>query len=297
VGDNFQARVALAFSPLDVYRASQLTEAAESDCARHELEEQLRDLFTAGVNQEMLQALRAQAAYLATHRAQWREIVTLADARLKAGVIMLFELHELRRYVWALERKLVTANTEIARLEAQAPKPQPPSAARDPLIENYLRRARELDRTLSHLRSLDAWGFKFSGGVIPTPGRPVDWYGIVEVGYGLGGIGRNQHEDEYLSARHAELTQATYELPARADQLRKLIATEIGNARLELDELGGELAAIANTRAGLENADVPQAEQARSMLIAEELLIESDRVYYNALLDALTRLREKNGKS
>jgi len=294
VGDNFQARVALTFSPLDLYRSGRLTSAADADCERHEIEQRVRELFADGLNLETLQALRAQAAYLEAHRAEWRNTMIRADARLKAGLIMVYELHELRRFVWVLEHKFQAVTAQIARLEVQAPKPR---AAWDPLIEQYLKGSLQLDRELSHLRALDAWGVKVTGGVIPMPGKPVDWYGFLEVGYGLGGIGRNRHEAEYLSARNQELRQAAYELPARAQELRQQIAVEIVNAQRELSALEGELAAISTTQAALDTADVPQAEHARAMLMTETLVIESDRVYYRALLEALTRLQETRGKS
>jgi len=301
VGDNFQGRVAMSISPLDMYRGGQVTSAAEADCAQHESSERLRDLFDVGLSPQTIEALEAQAAYLQSRRSEWGALLARAEDRLRAGLIMLTDLHDLRRFVDALERKLEAVKAQAEQLEAMLPEGRPgltaTPAGLDALAKDYVERSVELDDKLGHLRSLDAWGFKVSAGAIPMPGQPVDWYGFVELGYALGGFGRNAHETDYLAARRAELRQASYELPARARELTRLIAAQIAGATRQLDVVAGQLRTIDRTRSMLETADVPQAEHTRSMLHAEGMLLESERVYFQTLIQALTQLRKRSGSS
>jgi hypothetical protein len=301
VGDNFQGRVAMSVSPLDMYRGARLTSAAEADCAQHESAERLRDLFVVGLSPQTIEALEAQAAFLESRRPEWRALLLRAEDRLRAGLIMLTDLHELRRFVAALERKLEEVKSQAEQLEAVLPEGRPGLAATpaglDALAKDYVQHSLELDDELGHVRSLDAWAFKLSAGAIPMPGQPVDWYGFVEVGYALGGFGRNAHETDYRAARRAELRQADYELPARARELTRLIAAEIAGATRQRDVIGAQLRTIESTRSMLETADVPQAEHTRSMLQTEAALLQSERVYFQTLIEALTRLRRRNGSS
>jgi hypothetical protein len=301
VGDNIQGRVAMSLSPLDIYRGARLTRAAEADCAQHETSERLRDLFVAGLNPQTIEALEAQAAYLESRRTEWRALMGLAEDRLRAGLIMLTDLHDLRRFVSALERKLEAVKAQAEQLQAVLPEGQPELAATpaglEALAKDYVQHSLELDEELGHLRSLDPWGIKLSAGAIPMPGQPADWYGFVEIGYALGGFGRNAHETEYLAARRAELRQASYALPARVRELTRLIAAEIAGATRQRDVVDGQLRTIEATRTLLETADVPQAEHTRAMLRAEGVLLESERVYFQSLIDALTRVRKHSESS
>jgi hypothetical protein len=295
VGDNIQARLAGVVAPLDIYRGARLGAVADADCARHESGEQLRELFAQGMNQEMLRAFRAQADYLQSRRSVWAEIQHRAHERLQAGLITVSELHELRRFVAALDRKLELVSSQASRLEVQTRAVE--AAAWPALLDAYMQRSMRLEREMATLRSLDPWALKLSAGVIPLPGQPLDWYGFLEVGYSLGGIARGQHEAEYLEARRQELKAARYELPGRAQELRRSIDAEIDNAQRELRSLAVELGSIAATRAALEVADVPAAEHARAMLAAEEMFIEADRVFLRALVQALVSLRAKTDRS
>jgi hypothetical protein len=301
VGDNIQGRVAMSVSPLDIYRGARLRSAAEADCAQHESSERLRDLFVVGLSPQMIEALEAQAAYLESRRAEWGALLGRAEDRLKAGLIMLTDLHELRRFVAALERKLEAVKAQAEQLEAVLPEGRPGLAATpatlDALTKDYVQRSVELDDELGHLRSLDAWGIKLSAGAIPMPGQPVDWYGFVEVGYALGGFGRNAHETDYMAARRAELRQANYELPARARELTRLIAAQIAGAIRQRDVVDDQLRAIESTRSLLESSELAEAEHTRAMLQAEAVLLQSERVYFQTLIDALSRLRKRNPSS
>jgi hypothetical protein len=296
VGENIQPRVGVLFAPLDLYRANRLTAAAEADCQQHEIGETLRTDFAQIMNPPELEATRAQAAYLEGRAAEWRKLLEAEDARLRAGTIMIFDVHELRRFAMTLERKLTVARAQVTRLAAQPSKPgsDKPWSAR---IEAYQRYADELDRALSTTRSLDAWTLKLNGGVIPSPGHTTDWFGYVQLGYALGGIGRNGRETDYIAAHRAELIESAAEFPARAAEIRKLIAAEIASRREELAEIETELRSIEETRTTLGNVAVPQAEHTRALLTVEEITVEADRAFLRTLLDGLERAQIQAGSS
>jgi hypothetical protein len=285
VGNNFQGRVGLAFSPLDWLRGGLVREAADADCATHEAATRVEDLLPWIDDAVRAGALRSQAAFLDAHQGEWRALLARASKRFEARVITRVELHELRALADALDRKLVQARSEAARLDPGDAPPMPLSLAG--LAEGYLGNAATLDGTVAKLRGLDAWSFKVSGGVIPLPGQPLDWFGIAEVAYSLGGPFEAREQARAVAAHGEELRQSRRELPAKLDRARRDIAARISGAKEELAVIDGQLAAASEASRALDAADTAGIDQARDTLAMERLSVESERVLLSGLLERL----------
>jgi hypothetical protein len=284
-GNNLQGRVGLAFSPLDLYRGTLMQRAGEADCQEHEAAVHLEEVLTQAVDAPRLLALRAQAMYLEAHRPEWRALVGKAAERFRIRVITLVELHELRRLADAVERKAEEARGEAERLEARGAVPPGSLAA---LVETYVTRVGVLDTELARTRALDGWTFKVTGGVIPLPGQPIDWYGLAEISYSLGRGARDRAQDRYIQAHGDEVRQASYALPARWARVRREAEASLARARRELSVVEAELSEVDGTGRVLENAEAAGAAHARDTLALERLTTEADRVFLRVLVDALS---------
>ena len=74
VGDDFQLRAALAYSPLDAYRGTRVMQVAHAECAQHETERSVDDVLIAAANAGRGPALRRAADFLDGARDQWKAI-------------------------------------------------------------------------------------------------------------------------------------------------------------------------------------------------------------------------------
>jgi hypothetical protein len=288
VGNNYQARIGAAYSPIDLYRGLRLSSLSEADCEHHDIAENIAESLTDAVESGRLPAHRQQAAYLNAHRDEWVALLDKAEERLKAGAITAVEFHELRRFTQVLERKAESARGEAERIEARGAKRE--SLDLRNLAEQYTAHAARLDREVSRLRSLDPWSLKLSGGVIPLPDQPLDWFAMIEVSYNLGGLIHGHQEDRALVAGGDEVRQARYELPARLNDVATQIRTEIDRARRELTVVKTELSFLRKTRATLDGTDAPNVEHARATLAIEQFSIESDVVFLQTLVESLSSL-------
>jgi hypothetical protein len=281
----FQLRFGLSFSPLDAWRGVRVQSAAEADCELHKVSERLRERVLEAPRERALPALKAQLTYLEAHRAEWQKLLSRAGERLKAGVLTALELQEVRRLVGLLERKRELVRGEAARVALHAPREPGPSLSE--LSRQYVDRSVQLEREAAGIRAFDAWGVKLRGGIIPLPGQPIDWFGLVEVSYSLGAFWHGSNEARYLEARGAELREARYELPQRAAELRELTRAEAEQARLELEAVESDLSSITATEALLRDSDAPNAHQARALLSLERYLVEADQIFLRTLTEAL----------
>jgi hypothetical protein len=286
VGNNFQTRIGLAFSPIDFYRGVLVERTGQADCEEHETAIHLEEMLTQVVDGPRLSALRAQAAFLEAHRAEWRALVGKAMERFQVRVITGVELHEVRRLADAVERKVEEVRGEAERLEAREPESP---ASLTALSDEYLKRADALDSAVARARAVDGWTFKVTGGVIPLPGQNnIDWYGLAELSYGLGDVVRARAIRRALDARADEVRHAPYALPARLARVQREAEAILNQARRELKVVEAELSEANATGQLLENAEAPGAAHARDTLALERLTTEADRVFLRALVDALS---------
>jgi hypothetical protein len=288
--EHFQTRIGLSVSPLDLYRGLRMERVAEADCDAHESAEALRGVVEEATDDAALAAFRAEGAYLESHRSEWQQILSRGVDRLGAGLITAVELQELRRSVGALERKLEVVRGERERLEARA---RP--AASQPLVvlaDAFTERSMQLEREASHVRALDAFQVRLTGGVIPSTSQ-VDWFARVELSYSLGGLASARHEAQYLEARREELKHERYELPARAAELQNGLRAELAKSRRELQVVETQLASVSSTRQVLDASQAPGIEYPRATLLVDQFSLESERVFLRTLADSLSGLAEQ----
>jgi hypothetical protein len=287
VGENYQARAAIAFSPLDFYRGSVLQDATEADCRVHDAVDRMRVELEDLTDLGRLSALRAQAAYLTSHRAEWNAFLAKASEQLAARLLTAVEYDELRRLTQGLERKIASVESEADLLESRSGIRARP-AELGASSKAYVAQAVAAERAFTRLRALDSWGFKITGGVIPPlSSHDADWFGFAELSYSLGGPWHDRADAGAAEARADEVTQARDELPARLDDIKRALAAELATTKRELAVVEGELSSTEVIRAALEGGDSPNLDHARAILVVERLDAESDRVFLRALIGDL----------
>jgi len=276
----YQVRAGLSFSALDLFRGVRVLRVGSADCEQHEAGEAAQEVLTHGFDVARLAALRSQASYLDAHRGEWQTVVAKAEERHSARVITLIELDALRGSADALERRWAQVHGDIEQLEARTRDlPQQPL---DRLAESYVQHALRFDREVSSLRSLDPWQFRLTAGLVPH--NAVDWYGMAEISFNLGGFMRAHQERLYLDARNAELRYARYEVNSQLHDLRKQAGAAVAQMRQELAIVARELSLINVSRLALEKSDAPSIAQARDALAMHALSLESDRAFLDTFL-------------
>lgn len=288
VGNNFQGRVGVVFSPLDLYRGRLVQKVGDADCAEHSSATRIEDQLAGIDDARRLSAFRAQAAYLEAHRAEWRALVAKAAKRFEARVITAVELHELRWLADSLERKLAQVHGEVRHLEVTAVPEADPSLGA--LADRYLVNATALDGAVEKLRATDAWTFKLSGGVIPLPGQPLDWYGLAEIGYSLGGVAHDRQQVLASLAHRDELETERRAIPARLAAVRQGGLARLAGATEELAVVESQLDTAAEAGRVLEGAEAEGADHARDTLAIERFSAEADRVFLRKLINELSSI-------
>jgi hypothetical protein len=291
-GQGLQARAGLSFSASDVYKGWGLERAADADCREHEARVGLEAALVARDDDARRAAFEAQAAFLEARRGEITDWVNRAGARFADHLITLIELEDVRTRAATLDRKLVEARGQAAQLAAR--RTTGPTRPMGELAGAYVDAATELAQAETRVHAADPWQLSVTAGLIPSlsdwPTTGLDWYGIVELGFNLGGIGRAGRAERYVRARQDEIARAPYEATARVRQHREALEAALEQAAAELALLERDRAALDGARQVLEHAEVPNAAQQRERLALDQLAIEADQVYYRAYADALRAL-------
>lgn len=308
--DGFQLRTGFAFSPVDFYKGETTLRIGEADCARHAALMDLDVVLTRGTSDARWAALEQQGQYLKARSEEWRALRDRAAERLSQRVITVVEFTNVQRFIDNLEHKLVQVEGDAQQLAATRPlgstRPGLPGTAQSPvpkapgaplpssapsvpaLASRYFDSESRFEREASALRRFDAWRLQVTGGVVPQ--TPVDWYGAIELSFNLGGLIRSAHEEQYLDAKSRALAAGTDGVDAKLEQLRAEAAAVLGRARRDLDLVRHSLEVIRATRSALETSEADSVAHARDMLAIEQMSIESDSVFLNALVTALESL-------
>ena len=285
-GSGYQLRAGFSFSPIDFYRGLGVLRLSDADCARHAASTKLEDVILHGADVARLAALRAQTGFLEDHAPEWRALSAKAAARLAERVITLPEYASMEQYVDTLEHKLVRVAGEARQLEAEGmPSPEQPLPT---MAQQYVEQSMGFEREASRLRSLEAWKFQVTGGLIPQ--APVDWFGIAEVTFNVGAIAQRDAENRYLEWRAEELRHARDELQSQVERFGAQTDAALDQARHDLEVVQHSIDVLANTRLILDRSADGSATHARDTLAVEQLSIESDGVFLRALIDALAVL-------
>ena len=140
----------------------------------------------------------------------------------------------------------------------------------------------EFERQASHVRSLDPWSVQLSGGVIPQD-DPVDYFGIVQIGYNFGGLWHSSYESRYLEARAEEVKGARYEVSEQLRRMRAEAKAAREQARRELAIAERTVSTLSSARLAVEKSEAPNAPHALAVLDLELIGAESERVFLSTL--------------
>jgi hypothetical protein len=288
-GAGNQFRASVSFSPLDFYKGFRVASTADADCRHHESFITLQEVLAEGADVGRLPALRRQKELLEARQAVLDALVAKVNERFEAHLSSLLELAEVRGRVAELARKRAQVAGDVARLEALGLDSY--RGMLSTLIDQSDRDAMTFEREASHVRSLDAWEFKFSGGIIPQD-HPVDYFAVVQVGFNFGAFTHNAQESKYLDARADELKKAKYELHDQVRKYRDGIAIGVTQARRELAIVDKQLEQLTTARASLERAEAPGAAHALSLVEIDIISAESEQTLLTELTAQLSRFQE-----
>jgi hypothetical protein len=286
-GQQYQGRVGLDYSPVDLVKGLGVKDVAKADCAQHEVQASLEQLLAHADDAGKLPALRLEAAYLDGRRSEWQALVTKEEERFEARVVSLVEYDDVRTRAAELERKAVQVHGETDRLAARGV--ERPEASLAALESRYLARADAYEREVSHVRSIAAWDLKVRGGVVATE-QPVDWYGLVELSFNLGAFEHHAADNRYLEARRDERAHAHYEMASRLHDFAAELAGIRAQAHRELEVLDRQVTFLTSTRRALGGSEAPGTAHALAALTLDQISLESDQTYLRALIVELTAI-------
>lgn len=280
-----QARAGLSYSLLDVYKGVAILRVADARCALQDTQERARELLLAGDDAGNHSALRKQITYLESRQQEWQSIVAKEEERFAKRMITLGQLTEIRVRATDLERRLARAVAEAQRLDAGSPPPPPTDIGA--LANDYLMHADDVEQRLSRVRSLSAWRVRLTGGAAATGGR-LGWYGVAELSVNLGAFAERSHDARYLAAHAERERTGPSELAARLRDLEVRLQTRRALARAELEVLHRHLALLSEARRAFDGAKPPSAAHAAALLAFDEIVIEAERIYAEALASELS---------
>jgi hypothetical protein len=283
--NGYQLRMGLSYSLLEPFRALQLGAAADADCAAHGVQEELAAALDQSKSRPEDVAYRAQAAFLVAQQPTVDAIVQRAQTRLKEHTITLYELNHILSLSDQIERKSAQATGLAARRAAEAGEPQ---STRSPAaLSDELGRLREAhEEKISAARAYEAWNLRLLGGVIPLERSNLEIFGWVELSYSIGDRFRSAAEASFREARKAELETDPHGLPAARKLLAKQQNAQAEQAALELRVVDKRLKYLSDTVRELQGTDSPHTYELDALGI-ERLSIEAERVYLQALIDAI----------
>jgi hypothetical protein len=286
VKDGYQARAFLSFSPLNFYKGRRVLKVGDADCTQQAALNNLSEFISFASDAATLSALRKQIEYLQAHQGDWRKLSERASTRLSQRVITLVDFDDMTKRANLLERKLAETQGTAKRMETRFRRIVPGTLAH--LEKKYAQSAQDFEREVARLRNLEPWHVQFTGGMVQ--GNQLDWYGLAELSFNLGGLVRNRYESQYVSARASEIATARYETLAKSQQLRAELTALAEQLQLELSVVEQELQTLKTTRAMLEKSESEEQSHARDTIALEYIITEADAVYLRGLSDALQAL-------
>jgi len=265
-------------------------DVGEADCEQHETVLTARELLGHAQDLGRLVALREQATYLDGQKQTWESIAPRMTERFEARTATLIELEEVRAASVALARQRVHVAGEIARIEATGIAEYKGSIAE--LARRVNDKTMTLERQVSHVRSLDAWTVNITAGYLPPVYGPgtADVFGVLQLGYNLGGPWHNAAEARYLSARDEELKTARYEIQHDLELLRSNVKAASGEAAQQLEIVAKRVTELTEARTLLQGSEVASAAHKLDRVELELIAMQSERVYLAAFVRELSRL-------
>jgi hypothetical protein len=289
IGNGFQTRAGVSLSATDLWKGLGEVRAADADCREHDARVELDSALAAADDDARRAALEAQLAFLEAHRAEVRGLVERAEERFSGRVITLVELEDARARASALERKLVQARGQAAQLASRPTAEAAAHRSKAELARAYANAATDFAAATNRLRSGEAWQLEMTGGIIPFPVHG-EWFGVLQLGFNLGGLVRGGHAERYAAARREEIERASYEGAEGVRHAMGSLSAELDQARLELELVERDRAALARTRRVLEGSEAPNIIHERDRLALEQIALDADAAYSRVYVAELAAL-------
>jgi hypothetical protein len=268
--------------------------AADADCREHETRLELEATLVGGDDEPRRAAAEAQIAFLEAHGDEIHRWLERAEARFADHVITLVELEDVRARAAALDRKLVQARGQATQLAARGAVASGAGArgkSTAELARAYSDASADFMRAANRVRAGDAWQLEMTAGIIPYPRE--EWFGLVQLGFNLGGFARPGHAARFAAARREEIERASYEAAAGVRRYLGSLAAVHEQARRELALIDGERERLARTLRALAGSEAPNVLQERERLALEQLALEAEAVYARVYAAELRALLDK----
>jgi hypothetical protein len=285
-GSGFQARAGVSFSATDLYKGLGMMGIADADCREHETRLELEATLVGGDDGPKRAAYEAQLGFLESHHDEVRRWIERAEARFAEHVITLVELEDMRAQAAALDRKVVQARGQATALAARSGVPNGAGAkSTEQLSRAYSEASTDLTRAANRVRSADAWQLEMTAGIIPFPRE--EWFGLVQLGFNLGGLARRGHAERFAAARREEVELEPYEAVAEVHRYLGALKAAHDQARLELELVQRERERLARTLRAFTGSEAPNVIHERERLALDALALDAEAVYVRVYADEL----------
>ena len=213
-----------------------------------------------------------------------------AEARRRAEVATIADLEEIRERAEDLRTARLEAADMLTELDAAGiTDPNGPIA---PEAERYVRASMDYERLDSRIRQVAPWGLSINGGVAASAslmgsggGPAVDWFGMLQVSYDLGGVAQAEAERGLLGSRQRELENDPSEKMRAARAVDTALAKSVSVLNAQIQVLADADRSLREQIEALEKADVPNREQMESVLKLRSLMAQARLVYLRALVE------------
>lgn len=286
-----QARAALTYSLIDLYKGLGVLSVAEAQCEAHHTQRDIEELLLSGEDLVRLPALRARVAFLASRLPGWKALVAREEEKFARRVITLIELTEIRLKAADLERRLARSEAELHHLESLGLKQ--PGASVDALSRRFLARADQAEQRASHVRALASWQVKLTGGGTFLSADRPDWYGLVELSFNLGAFNQSRYDARYLEARRDEMKSDRAGLIGRLLDLQTRLRGARSQAASELSAVDRHWSLVVEAKRSVGNAETASAAYAAALLMLEEISVEAERIYLRSIVAELSSFLEE----
>jgi hypothetical protein len=281
VGRDVQPRGSLSIGLVDIYKGIGVQDVAAKDCLRQETAATLQEVVLQRDEPARKVALAKKLAFLQHSQSKVDAILGDAEARFKAGTATLLEVHELRRRALELASKAADTERLVRSLEVREMKA--PQESLDEMLKKYEERTMTYEDRVEHVRNLQPWKFGLTGGMTAHPN--VDYFGVAELSYNIGGLFQQGAESRATEARAREIKNARYEMRFQVETLRKELATQAAINRRQVGLIDAEIARMNAERASVESTDAPTKSQVVASLTLESIDLEAERLFLSTLAD------------
>lgn len=281
VGRDVQPRGHLSIGFVDIYKGFGVKDVAAKDCERQAATVTLQEMILRRDDPARKVAIERKLAFLKDQQGKIEAVLREAEARFTAGTSTLIEVREVR--MRALDVAVKTADAERVLAGIKAQEKSGSSESMEDVLRKYEESSTQYEKSVEHVRNLAPWKFGLTGGATAHPN--VDYFGVAELSYNLGGLFSVGAESRATEARVRELKSARYELRHQADALRTEMRAQAEISRRQVGLIDAELARVNRERAAVEATDAPNKSHVVAALTLESIDLESERLFLSTLAE------------